>query len=1268
MLCKPIGNFVNCLEKKKFSLYLSFLLILLFSFVPGGGATENQIKFSHLTIDNGLSHNTVTSIIQDRKGFLWFGTLDGLNRYDGHSVKIFRHDFDDPNSLSDSGVRVVHEDKSGLLWIGTESGLNLFDPEKEQFIRYRHNPEDPTSLCGDFVRKIIEDKSGFLWMGCEGGLNRFDPRTRQFTQFKHNPDDPSSLSHNKIWTLHEDKSGFIWVGTDGGGLNRFDPESGICIRYRHDPHSPNSLSSDRVRTIYEDSSGNLWVGTSGGGLNRLDRKTGNFFHYKHQKKNTNSISHNRVYSLYEFPRGVLWIGTYGGGLTRFDIEKEQFTRFSHHPHDADSLSQNSVWSIYKDRSEVLWFGTYGGGVCKFNTQQKPFIHFRKRPDTPNSLSNNNAWAIREDRTGNLWIGTFGGGLNKLDRKTGTFTHYRHIPGDTKGVSSDLIRSLMISRSGEIWIGTDGSGLVLFNPETQTFTTYRHDPDDPFSLSHGRVFFVYEDRSGTIWACTFGGGLNKFDRETTQFTRYLHQPGNPESLSHNRVFFIHEDQTGVLWVGTDGGLNKFDRASESFIRYQHDPGNPDSISHNTVVSIHETLSGELWLGTYGSGVNKFDPENGKFIRYGRKHGLPNEMVPAILEDDQGNLWISTFKGLSKFDPKSRIFRNYSPSDGIQSSEFNRNCALKTRKGELLFGGNKGVTLFDPDKIQDNTLLSNVVLTDFRLFNRPVPVGRTYENRIILDKSITFTQELELSYKDYVFSLDYAGVHSVTPEKNRYAYMMVGLEKEWNYVGNKTSATYTNLPAGKFVFKVKAANNDGIWNEQPTTLTIVITPPFWKTWWFQMAVAAAIMILIFKFSEVRMAAMKKRSMELESYNKKLNKEIKERKKVQEKLIDMRNYLSNIIDSMPSVLVGVDVQKNVTQWNSEAHRVTGIAPANALGRPFEELFPRMESEISLVREKMRTGEVYKKNRQAWGVNNEIRYEDVTVYPLTSNGVKGAVIRIDDVTQKVRMEEVLVQSEKMLSIGGMAAGMAHEVNNPLGGIMQTAHVMINRLTDTDLPANVRAAEELGISLQSIRAYMEKRKIIEMVNTIHESSKRAVRIVQNMLDFARKSDSSSSPCDLLNLLDQSLNLAKTDYNLKKKYDFRQIKIVRDFEDDIPYVPCESSKIQQVFLNILRNGAEAMQEIADGPAPCFTLRMSCDKKAGMVRIEISDNGPGMDKETLERIFEPFFTTKSKGQGTGLGMSISYFIITDTHNGKMWVESEQGNGTTFFISLPLNSKS
>jgi PAS domain S-box-containing protein len=697
-------------------------------------------------------------------------------------------------------------------------------------------------------------------VGTENGLNRFDQQKQKFFRYFTYSDNPKSLSNNNIRSVYIDKSGVLWIGTYGGGLNRFDHEKEEFICYKNVADDPGSLSNDNVLSIYEDTSGILWLGTDGG-LNRFDPKKKQFFCYNNVPDDPNSISDNQVNVIYEDKTGILWIGTGSGGLNIFDREKERFVSYKNSPDNPNSLSHNRIISIYESNSGSLWFGTRGGGINIFNRETQKFIHYRTDPDNPNSLNDNMIWAIHEDRYGMVWIGTDVGGLNKFDRKRNTFKHYTHNPDDPKSVSNNRIPHIYEDKSGKMWIGTFG-GLNRFNRETGQFIHYKFDPGDPYGLSDNRVICILEDQSEVLWIGTKGGGLNKFNRKTGQFIHYTFDPNDPYSLSNNRIHNMRKDSSGVLWVGTfGGGLNKFDREKETFKRYQSDTDNPNSLSDNFISSMHVDRSGILWIGTAYGGLNKLNPAEDNFTSFTVKDGLPDNTIYSILEDDNGNLWMGTNRGMAKFNSKTKEFNNYDEKNGLQSDEFNAGVAYKSKNGEMFFGGINGFNSFFPDSIRDNPFIPPVVITDFKIFNKPVPVGKMADDRVILEKPITETKEIQLSYKDNFFSFEFSALHYVAPDKNQYAYFMEGLEEEWNYAGNRRYVTYTNLNPGKYVFRVRGSNNDGVWNEEGTSVKITIIPPFWKTWWFYTLCAVIIIVIATAAYRYRINLLKKQREEEE-----------------------------------------------------------------------------------------------------------------------------------------------------------------------------------------------------------------------------------------------------------------------------------------------------------------------------------------------------------------------------------------------------------------------
>ncbi|MCP4605105.1 MAG: response regulator [Proteobacteria bacterium] len=815
----------------KMGAVLAIAILILSSSPLGSQAQGPDARFDHISIEQGLSSSIVTSIVQDNKGFMWIGTESGLNRYDGYNFAVYEHDPQDSNSLSSSYIGVIYNDQVGTLWIGTYGGgLDRFDQSSERFIHYQHDPSDPHSLSHDNVMAIYQDRSGTLWIGTDsGGLDKFDSETGQFIHYQHDPNDPHSLSHNEVRSIYQDQTGTFWIGTNGGGLDEFNQETGQFIHYRHDPSDPHSLSHNTVWSILQDQAGTLWVGTAGG-LDGFDRETGQFVHYRHDPNDPHSLSHNVVRSIYQDQVGELWVGTYNGGLSKFDPETEQFTHYSHDPNNPHSLSDNTVLTMIQDQAGILWIGN-NGGLNMLDRAKQKFSHYQHNPDDPHSLSSDHVWSFYQDRAGTFWVGTLNGGLDRFDDKTGRFTPYRHDPGDPHSLSDGNVYAIYEDHAGTFWIGTENGGLNKFDPQTGQFTSYRHNPNDPHSLSYDHVWTIHQDPSGEFWVGTFGGGLDRFDPQSEQFVHYQNNPNDSDSLISNSIVVLYPDSSSEFWIGTVGGLDKFDKDTEQFTHYQNDPNDPRSLSNDTVVSIFKDRSGTLWFGTLG-GLNRFNRATGTFTRYGKRDGLPDQVITGILEDDVSadrggpNLWISTFNGLSKFNPRTEMFTNYDASDGLQSDEFSVGH-YKSRDGRMFFGGINGFNLFHPDDVQDNPYIPPVVLTDFELFNKSVPV----EMDSPLPESITEIKDITLSYRDSVFSFEFAALHYSAPEANRYAYILEGFDQDWTYTdASRRFATYTNLDGGKYTFRVKGSNSDGVWNEEGASVGITIVPPFWETWWF------------------------------------------------------------------------------------------------------------------------------------------------------------------------------------------------------------------------------------------------------------------------------------------------------------------------------------------------------------------------------------------------------------------------------------------------------
>jgi ligand-binding sensor domain-containing protein/signal transduction histidine kinase len=836
------------MKLRGFLILFSPIFFILFIGLP---AQRKEFNFGLISIEQGLSQSTVFSIAQDKRGFMWFGTNDGLNKYDGYKMTVFKPDPGDPNSLCGNRVFSIFEDSGGDLWIGTDGGLNKFIREKEIFKHYTFDGKNSNSIPDNHVTCIKEDKDGFLWIGTNNGLAKFDKKKNSFTVFKNSRGDKFSLSNNFVWAIHNDKDGFLWIGTDSL-LNKLDKKTGKFYRFNFAGNEPKRIARNTIFAICEDNNNCLWIATRSG-LNIFDKKKETFTRVQNAPQNPNSLNQDNIYSLLIDKSKNLWVGTLGGGLNRLErnnspADKKKRYEFIHYTHDSrfpSSLSNNYVWSLFEDKAGALWVGT-DIGLNKYDPLLEKFIVYRNNPFSQNSLCGNVVTSILEDRTGLLWIGT-NHGLDTYNRQTGNFTHYINNPQNKNSLSNNFIRSICEDKNGVIWIGTNGGGLNKYNRQTNSFKKYTYDPLNPESISDDKVISICQDKEGILWLGTLGG-LNKFDPAAEKFTRYKNDPRNNNSLSHNYIFSVFEDSKGYLWIGTTYGLNRYDKKQNVFTRFLTEPGNTYSISNNLVMSIHEDRYGNIWAGTNG-GLNKYDRSKGRFYHYTEKDILFNDVIYGILEDSNGCLWLSTNKGLAQFNPATNYVKNYTKEDGLQSNQFSTGAYYKNAKGKMFFGGINGMNEFAPDNIIKNNYIPPVVFTDFQISNKSIKTNGAQ----FLINSITETKEIQLTYRENVFSFEFAALSYTLPQENEYSYMMEGFDKDWIKSGNRRFVTYTNLDPGNYIFKVRGANNDGVWNTKGISIIIHISPPFWKTWWFIILSAAFILLIIALIISYRMKAL-------------------------------------------------------------------------------------------------------------------------------------------------------------------------------------------------------------------------------------------------------------------------------------------------------------------------------------------------------------------------------------------------------------------------------
>ncbi len=772
---------------------------------------NTSLRFEQLSIEDGLSQSVITSVLQDQFGFIWIGTQDGLNRYDGNTFTIYRPDPNDPGAIKDRWISSLYEDKEGYIWVGTYfGGLNRYDPYDNTFTQFLNDPNNPTSISSNRINAILEDSHGNLWVGTNKGLDLLDRSTGEFGHFKSTSDLPDSISGNNITVLFEDSHDVLWVGTTQDGLNRYDRQTSTFNSFRFGPWE--SLGHNKINAIEEETPEKLWIATDQGIL-LFDIGNNTFVRYHHISWDATSLVNNSATSLYKDDSGTLWVGT-ESGLDLFQPETRNFVHYKYSSNNPTSLGNNHIMTIYKDQGGIMWFGTFGGGLNIYNSHQRQFIYYRHEENNKNSLSSNLIFPIHAAEDGMIWIGTEDAGMNRFDPALERFTHYRHIERNLGSLLSNDVNAILVDHAKTLWVGTS-EGLSSLADGASNFIHYLPEDGNPNSLLSKNIYALYEDSKNTLWIGT-NSGLTQFNPRTGTFTHHRASASKPYTISNNAITTIYEDHKGYLWVGTYfGGVNRYDPKTNKFIHFKHDSQKPDSLTHNLIMAVYEDSLHRIWVATSG-GLNLFHPETGTFTHYLQKDGLPNDFVYGILEDDAGNLWLSTNFGLSRFNPDEHTFRNYTASDGLQSNEFNMNAYAKDANGNMYFGGINGITTFHPSEISDHDYLPPIKLTNFLLDDESLS-GQPQSHLM---------KEIKLNWPQNSFAFEFSSLGYAQPARNQHAYMLENFDDDWNYIGTRRAGRYTNLPGGTYTLHLKGTNSDGVWNENGQSIRITIVPPFWQ----------------------------------------------------------------------------------------------------------------------------------------------------------------------------------------------------------------------------------------------------------------------------------------------------------------------------------------------------------------------------------------------------------------------------------------------------------
>jgi ligand-binding sensor domain-containing protein/DNA-binding CsgD family transcriptional regulator len=771
----------------------------------------------------------ISSMLQDKEGYLWFGTNLGLARYDG-----YRFDFFSPKSGPDTVspsviVYPVFLDTAGDIWIGTAGrGLFRFDRATETFSPYPYISTTTPDPGGDIVLAIQEDMNRDLWVGTRlDGLFHFDRKTKAFERI---PLDPKA---GAIWDLLVDRDGILWIGTQEGGLFRRNPATGEINNFRFILDNPRSLGSNTVWTIFQDRQGAIWVGTRGGGLNKYVPDREEFVRFTGDATHPQDLVSPSITALAEDEAGRLWIGTSWNGLRIWDRTTGEYTILKYDSQDRDTIGDDNVTSVLKDASGIMWVGTTRGGINKCLADRAKFLHYKHNRQNPLSISRNDVRSLWRSDPGRLWVG-FDEGLDEIDELTGRVTRFRNNPGGAESLGPGAVLAVLEDGEGRVWVGLDGGGLDCLDCRSGHITHYRSNPADPTSLSNDKVYAISPDRTspGVLWIGTHQG-LNRLDTRTHRFTRFLSDASNPASLSGNIITAVLEDRSGSLWVGTRWGLNRMDKSTRRFERHIGDIKNPSGKgpNDNIINCIHEDGAGILWLGT-DSGLNRFDWTSGEWRYYVSRDGLPGEVVCGILEDQSGFLWVSTNRGLARFDPRSGSFRGFSLHDGIQANQFNARACFRSADERMYFGGVNGFNEFRPEGVKADAFVPPIVWTGI------------YQNdqRITAGGPLSRLGSLDLPYRVRFISFEFAALSFLSPSSNTFAYKLEARDKDWVGLGHDHAVSFSNLPKGRYVLRVNGANPDGVWNEQGLSIKLTVIPPFWRTTWF------AVLALLFVTSGV------------------------------------------------------------------------------------------------------------------------------------------------------------------------------------------------------------------------------------------------------------------------------------------------------------------------------------------------------------------------------------------------------------------------------------
>lgn len=1257
---------------------------------------KDEVTFEHLTVSDGLSQNSVYCSLQDTRGFLWFGTQHGLNRFDGYNFKIYSENSYESEGLSNNWVISLCEEEGYAMWIGTRGGgINRLDLKTGEISCIRQKVLMGNNTLAIYQTTLATEKNGelvkgsdkCLWVGTDDGLTQYLIKGTELRILN-----KYLKGKTGIRVISEDLDNNLWIGCDKG-LYRLDFGATNFRKIptlvdNDDANKIYSLAISSAGKIGNDSNGIFWVGTKNG-IYFLDKNKNSFCLDGKIYSKLDGLKGKQINSIFKESDEIYWIGTGSSGLFRYNSKKQKLESFVHNSIIKDTISSNDIRTIINDESKILWIGTDGGGISKYDPKRKKFSIFKASGGDSNAELRD-IMALEKSNNGDVWVGLRKGGIFKISKETKIVKKLSLPECTSKGSENIRIQTLRETDDGKkLWIGTSASGLFCYNITKKECKQYENkyiEKDDP-------ILTIKEDSDANLWIGTIDKGIIVINNKKNTALNYVHDSKDSLSLSNNKIFSLLIEKDGVVWVGTGGGgLNKFDPISRSFLHYrsdkkesnekESDEKTSDSISSDFVTVTFKDSKKQLWVGTNGGGLNLYNEKEGKFRVYNTKDGLPNDVIYSILEDRKGNLWISTNRGISKFSLKKKRFRNFTLRDGLQGLEFNREAAIESY-GIFYLGGLKGLNYFKPNTIVDTGPPPKVVFTVLinHRFNPP------------LLESISYKKNLEFSYQDPMLDIGFAALDYSEPDRNQYKYKLAELGDEgnakWANLGTKNELSLPNLKPGTFVLKVKGANSAGMWNDKEISMRFRVVPPFWQTTWFIYSIViivftAAVIIVLFWTNGLK---KKKRELNIQNIklgdeiekrvetenrlresNLSLGKEVAKREKTEKQLRKSMNLYQSLVNFSPDTIILSDTKDGKILWYSpQTLELFGIKDSSELKESKKNISAIFTTETFTRAEKMINNTI-SSGEYSYG-EFSIEKKSGEVVPVESsfciiNDEKGnpenlfSIVR--NITEKKEAEkkekeynEQLIQIEKMVSLGNLVSGVAHELNNPSAAILNYSEVILEIWKDVQVFLNDREINNIAMQIANLPCDEAIKTFNKSIEGIDESARRIKRRIDELKNFSGKDNVIKfKPIDVNNVIKSALSLNE------KLIQKESVDIFKNFSQ-VPFVLGNHDRLEQVIVNIIQNACYALK---DNPREIH-LRTAHDIIKNRIVVEVKDTGIGIEENIKDRIMDLYFTTRRDQGGTGLGLPICLRIVQE-HNGTILIDSVPQKGTTVSIVLPV----